>query len=63
MAFAKRLVQYAKDTKAALVLEDLTHIRSRMTVRKRQRARQYNWSFRQLRAFLAVQSPTTGCAG
>lgn len=28
---AKRLVQYAKDTKAAIVLEDLTHIRARMT--------------------------------
>jgi putative transposase len=30
---SKRLVAYAKDTKAALVLEDLTGIRDRMTVR------------------------------
>ena len=57
---AKRLIQYAKDTKAALVLEDLTHIRRRMTVRKRQRARQHNWSFGQLRAFLAYKAQRLG---
>ena len=39
---SKRLVAYAKDTKAALVLEDLTRIRDRMTVRKRQRNKQHN---------------------
>ena len=49
---AKRLVQYAKDTQAALVLEDLTHIRDRITVRKWQRARHHNGSFRQLRDFI-----------
>ena len=57
---AKKLVQLAKDTKAALVLEDLTHIRSRMTVRKRQRAKQHNWSFGQLRAFLAYKAQRAG---
>jgi IS605 OrfB family transposase len=57
---AKRLVQRAKDTKAALVLEDLTHIRSRMTVRKRQRAKQHNWSFGQLRAFLTYKAQRAG---
>jgi IS605 OrfB family transposase len=57
---AKRLVHLAKDTKAALVLEDLTHIRSRMTVRKRQRAKQHNWSFGQLRAFLAYKAQRAG---
>ena len=57
---AKRLVQYAKDTKAVLVLEDLTHIRRRMTVRKRQRAKQHNWSFGQLRAFLAYKAQRAG---
>jgi IS605 OrfB family transposase len=57
---AKRLVQLAKDTKAALVLEDLTHIRSRMTVRKRQRAKQHNWSFGQLRAFIAYKAAQAG---
>jgi IS605 OrfB family transposase len=57
---AKRLVQLAKDTKAVLVLEDLTHIRRRMTVRKRQRARQHNWSFGQLRAFIAYKAQRAG---
>ena len=57
---AKRLVAYAKDTKAALVLEDLTHIRSRMTVRKNQRSKQHNWSFRQLREFLVYKARQAG---
>jgi putative transposase len=41
---SKRLVAYAKDTKAALVLEELTHMRDRITVRKPQRSKQHNWS-------------------
>src|SRR5262245_9862545 len=57
---AKKLVQKAKDTKAALVLEDLTHIRDRMTVRRRQRAKQHNWSFGQLRAFLTYKALMAG---
>src|SRR5712691_8871775 len=57
---AKRLVQYAKDTQAALALEDLTGIRDRMTVRVRQRAKQHNWSFRQLREFLAYKAQRAG---
>jgi putative transposase len=57
---AKRLVAYAKDTKAALVLEELTHIRSRMTVRKSQRSKQHNWSFRQLRDFLVYKARQAG---
>jgi IS605 OrfB family transposase len=57
---AKRLVAHAKDTKAALVLEDLTHIRDRMTVRKTQRSKQHNWSFRQLREFLVYKAQRAG---
>jgi len=57
---AKRIVQYAKDTKAAIVLEDLTHIRSRITVRKKQRAKQHNWSFGQLRAFVTYKAQLAG---
>jgi IS605 OrfB family transposase len=57
---AKRLVAYAKDTKAALVLEDLTNIRRRMTVRKTQRSKQHNWSFRQLREFLVYKAQQAG---
>ena len=57
---AKRLVQYAKDTKAAIVLEDLTHIRARLTVRKKQRARQHNWGFSQLRQFISYKAKLAG---
>ena len=57
---SKRLVAHAKDTKAALVLEDLTHIRSRMTVRRTQRSKQHNWSFRQLREFLVYKAQRAG---
>jgi IS605 OrfB family transposase len=57
---AKRLVQYAKDTQAALSLEDLTGIRDRMTVRVRQRAKQHNWSFRQLREFVVYKAQRLG---
>jgi|SRR5262252_1269430 len=57
---SKKLVAYAKDTKAALVLEDLTGIRDRMTVRARQRNKQHNWSFRQLREFLVYKSRQAG---
>ena len=59
-ALAKRLVAYAKDTKAALVLEDLTHIRDRMTVRRGQRSKQHNWSFRQLREFVVYKAHRAG---
>ena len=57
---AKHLVQYAKDTKAAIVLEDLTGIRDRLTVRRKQRARQHNWSFGQLRAFISYKAQRAG---
>src|SRR5919202_1488015 len=57
---AKRLVAYAKDTKAALVLEDLTHIRDRMMVRKGQRNKHASWSFRQLRAFISYKAERAG---
>jgi IS605 OrfB family transposase len=57
---AKQLVVYAKDTNAALVLEDLTHIRRRMTVRKGQRSKQHNWSFGQLRQFVTYKAKRAG---
>jgi putative transposase len=57
---AKQLVAHAKDTQAALVLEDLTGIRDRMTVRKGQRNRSYGWGFAQLRAFVAYKATIAG---
>jgi IS605 OrfB family transposase len=57
---SKRLVQKAKDTQRAIALEDLTHIRSRTTVRKSGRARHSNWAFRQLRAFIGYKARLFG---
>lgn len=59
---SKRLVAYAKDTKAALVLEELTHIRSRTTVRKGQRNKHASWGFAQLRAFVTYKAILAGVA-
>lgn len=60
---AKRLVAKAKDTKAAIVLEDLTGIRDRVTVRKGQRNKHHNWSFRQLADFLVYKAHRVGVPG
>ncbi len=57
---SKTLVAKAQDTKAALVLEELTHIRSRTTVRKSQRNRHNGWGFAQLRAFIAYKAQRAG---
>jgi IS605 OrfB family transposase len=57
---AKHLVAYAKDTKAALVLEELTGIRDRIRFRKPQRNKHNNWSFRQLREFLVYKAQRAG---
>jgi IS605 OrfB family transposase len=57
---SKQLVAHAKDTQAALSLEDLRGIRDRMTVRKGQRNKQHGWSFRQLRDFLAYKAQRLG---
>ena len=57
---AKSLVAHAKDTKATLSLEDLTGIRDRITVRKRQRHRHHSWSFNQLRQFLSYKAQRAG---
>lgn len=57
---AKQLVAHAKDTKAAVSLEELTGIRERMTVRKAQRSKQHSWSFRQLRDFLLYKAQRLG---
>jgi IS605 OrfB family transposase len=59
---SKKLVAYAKDTKAALVLEELAHIRDRITVRVQQRNKHHNWNFRQLRAFLIYKCKRAGVA-
>lgn len=60
---AKAIVAKAKDTKAALVLEDLTGIRDRMTVRRGQRNRQHNWSFRHLAHCIVYKAQLAGVPG
>lgn len=59
---AKQLVAHAKDTKAALVLEELTHMRTRVTVRKGQRNKHSSWSFAQLRALVTYKALLAGIA-
>jgi len=57
---AAQLIQKAKDTKRAVALEDLTHIRERTTVRKSGRARHSNWAFGQLRQFISYKARLSG---
>jgi len=57
---AKDLVRLAKDTERGIALEDLTHIRERITVRRKDRARHSVWAFAQLRAFVEYKARLAG---
>ena len=57
---SKILVAKAKDTERGIALEDLTGIRSRITVRKPQRRTQHSWSFHQLRMFIEYKAKLAG---
>ena len=57
---SKRLVQKAQDTRRGIALEDLTHIRERVTVRRPQRASLHSWSFFQLRQFIEYKAQRAG---
>ncbi len=57
---SKMLVAKAKDTNRAIALEDLVGICERVTVRRAQRAALHNWSFGQLRAFVAYKAIVAG---
>lgn len=57
---SKALVQHAKDTGRGIALENLKGIRDRVTVRRRQRSRQANWGFHQLRAFVEYKARLAG---
>jgi IS605 OrfB family transposase len=56
---SKGLVKIAQDTRRAIGLEDLAGIRE-AKVRRKQRARHANWSFFQLRSFIAYKSERVG---
>jgi putative transposase len=53
---SKRIVLKAKDTGRGVALEDLTGIRDRVTVRRRQRAQHAGWAFFQLRSFITYKA-------
>ena len=57
---SKQLVAKAKDTGRAIALEDLSGIRDRVTVRRRQRATLHSWAFFQLRAFIEYKARRAG---
>lgn len=57
---SKQIVCGAKGTKRAVAIEDLKHIRKRVTVRKSQRARLSNWAFGQLRSFIEYKARLQG---
>lgn len=57
---SKRIVTKAKCTKRAVALEELTHIRTRIKVRKPQRVTLHSWSFAQLRNFVTYKAQLCG---
>ena len=58
---SKRLVRHAKDTQRGIALEDLQGIRQNgKRFRRRQRSRQSNWSFFQLRGFIQYKARLAG---
>lgn len=57
---SKKIVAKAEGTKRAIALEDLTHIRTRVTARRSQRATLHSWAFAQLRAFVVYKAALAG---
>ena len=57
---SKTIVRKAKDTGRGIGLEDLTHIRDRITVRKSQRRAHHSWAFAQLRSFVTYKAALQG---
>ena len=57
---SKSIVAKAKDTARGIALEELTHIRTRVTARKSQRATLHSWSFAQLRSFIEYKAQLDG---
>ncbi len=57
---SKRLVAKAKDTNAAIALEDLYGIGSRTTINKAQRAKHKGWAFYQLQSYILYKALIAG---
>lgn len=57
---SKSVVAKAKGSGRGIALEDLTHIRDRITVRHSQRRQQHSWAFSQLRQFITYKAIIAG---
>jgi IS605 OrfB family transposase len=57
---ANDLVNLAKGTGRGIALEDLKHIRERVTVRAKDRAKHSGWAFAQLQAFVCYKAKLAG---
>lgn len=57
---SKALVRHAKDTGRGVAFENLEGIRDGKRFRKRQRSRQANWAFAQLRSFIEYKARLAG---
>ena len=57
---SQQIVAKAQDTQRAIALEDLSGIRQRVTVRRRQRATLHSWAFFQLRSFVEYKARRAG---
>jgi IS605 OrfB family transposase len=57
---SKRIVAVAQRTGRGIALEELTHIRGRVTARKPQRATLHSWAFGQLRQFIEYKAQMGG---
>src|SRR6185436_4779448 len=57
---SKALVAKAHTTRKAIALEDLTRIRERVAVRRKQRRVRHSWAFRQLRTFIDYKAAQVG---
>ncbi|MFH1260302.1 MAG: transposase [Candidatus Micrarchaeota archaeon] len=57
---SKKIVEKAKDTGRGIALENLTGIRSRTVVRKKQRRQHNSWGFYQLRQFIEYKAKIAG---
>ena len=57
---SKALVAKAHTERKALALEDLSEIRERVTVRRKQRRARHSWAFGQLRTFIGYKAQQAG---
>lgn len=57
---SKQIVQKAQGSGRGIALEDLTHIRTRVTVRRRKRDDLHSWAFADLRSKIAYKAERAG---